>query len=93
MSKELVHDELVHDIGTSVFSNMGAPKQFSDTQFRKEFRKELEKRTLGKDSAQYRYLFGQVIRTVKAFVKYPPPSLSPPSRPVDFKMLAANDRS
>lgn len=85
--------DLVHDIGESIFSNMGAPKQFSDTQFRKEFRKELKKRCLGKDNAQYRYLFGQVIRTVKAFVKYPPPSLPPPNRPVDFKMLAANDHS
>lgn len=85
--------KLVHDIGTSVFSNMGAPKQFSDIQFRKEFRKELERRKLGKDAAQYLYLFGQVMRTVKAFVKFPPPSMPPPNRPADFKMLAANDRS
>lgn len=84
--------DLIYDVGVSVFSNMGAPRQFSDTKFREEFRKELTKRELGKDRAQYRYFFGHVIRTVKALVKYPPPSLRPPSRPVDFKKLAANDR-
>ncbi|MBI2439533.1 MAG: hypothetical protein HYV45_02955 [Candidatus Moranbacteria bacterium] len=81
----------VSDISKHVFSRMGVPRSFSLEAFQKAFREELRARGLGKDLAQYRYLFGQVVRKVKGFVKKPPKNLPEIRKVPDFKRLAAND--
>jgi hypothetical protein len=84
--------DIIAEMSKVVFRNMGAPREFSDFAFRKAFRKELDARKLDKDLAQYRYLHGQVIRRVRAFIRRPPknlPAAAPP--PADYKKLAAND--